>query len=195
MSYETDEEKVEAIKKWWRENGVAVVAGIVIGLGGIIGWRWWGDYRDSVAAEASAIFDQVMVNAAAGQTEALAAQTRRLREDYGTTPYPALAALIEAKALYESGQANEAMVALQQARDAAPDPALAHLAALRLARIQLAEGQLDAAAKTIAGLETTPAFAGEVAAVRGDLAVARGDHAAAREAYQERSPAVLVCLS
>ena len=39
--YQTDEEKVEAIRKWWRENGTAVVAGLVLGLAGLIGWQYW----------------------------------------------------------------------------------------------------------------------------------------------------------
>jgi predicted negative regulator of RcsB-dependent stress response len=52
VSYETDDEKVEAIKAWWKENGVAIVMGVAIGLGAIVGWRYWGDYRDSVAGQA-----------------------------------------------------------------------------------------------------------------------------------------------
>jgi predicted negative regulator of RcsB-dependent stress response len=185
VSYETDEEKVEAIKRWWKENGFAVVAGIVIGLGGIVGWRYWGDYRDSVAGQASAVFDQVLINAATGQTEAVVAQARMLKDDYSATPYAALASLAEAKALYEAGQAEDAMADLTRMIGVAPDPALARIAALRLARIQVGEGQLDEAAKTVADHDTSPDFAGEFAAVRGDIAAARGDYAAARQAYEK----------
>jgi predicted negative regulator of RcsB-dependent stress response len=185
VSYETDEEKVEAIKRWWKENGFAVVAGIVIGLGGIVGWRYWGDYRDSVAGQASAVFDQVLINAATGQTEAVVAQARMLKNDYSATPYAALASLVEAKTLYEAGQAEDAMAALTRMIGVAPDPALARIAALRLARIQVGQGQLDEAAKTVADHDTSPDFAGEFAAVRGDIAAARGDYAAARQAYEK----------
>lgn len=185
MSYETDDEKVESIKAWWKENGVAIVMGIAIGLAAIVGWRYWGDYRDSVAGQGSAVFDQVLASAGTGQTDAVMAQTRVLDEDFASTPYAALGALVEAKALYESGQPDAAMTALTRVIAAAPDPALARIAALRLARIQVAQGQLDEAAKTVAGHDTSPEFAGDFAAVRGDIAAARGDTAAAREAYEQ----------
>ena len=32
MNYETDDEKVEAIKKWWQDNGPSIAAGLVLGL-------------------------------------------------------------------------------------------------------------------------------------------------------------------
>ena len=33
--YDTEEQQVEAIKDWWKENGKAVIFGAVIGLGGL----------------------------------------------------------------------------------------------------------------------------------------------------------------
>ena len=51
--YVTDDEQVERIKKWWSDNGSSVVAGLVIGIGGLMGWRYWVDYKDNQAAEAS----------------------------------------------------------------------------------------------------------------------------------------------
>jgi predicted negative regulator of RcsB-dependent stress response len=185
VSYETDDEKVEAIKAWWKENGVAIVMGVAIGLAAIVGWRYWGDYRDSVAGQASAVFDQVLANTATGQTEAVVAQVRMLDDEFDATPYAALGALAEAKVLYESGQAEPAMASLARVIAAAPDPALARIAALRLARIQVAEGRLDEAAKTVADHDTSPEFAGDFAAVRGDIAAARGDTVAARAAYEQ----------
>ena len=37
----TDEEQVEKVKAWLKENGTSIVAGVVIGLGGIFGWQFW----------------------------------------------------------------------------------------------------------------------------------------------------------
>ena len=37
--YKTEEEQVEAIKKWWQENGKSIIAGVVIGITAIFGWR------------------------------------------------------------------------------------------------------------------------------------------------------------
>ncbi|PAR85254.1 YfgM family protein, partial [Vibrio cholerae] len=41
--YDTEEQQVEAIKDWWKENGKAVIFGAVIGLGGLFGWRYYQD--------------------------------------------------------------------------------------------------------------------------------------------------------
>jgi predicted negative regulator of RcsB-dependent stress response len=183
--YETDDEKVESIKKWWKENGLSVAAGLVIGLAAVFGWRAWNDYRTGVAAQASAAFEQLVASAESGQADSAAKQAEILSAQFGSTPYPALGSLVTAKVLYEKGDAAGAMAALQRAITTAPDPALARLAGLRLARIQFAEGQLDAAAATVAAHDDGKAFAGDFAAVRGDIAAARGDGAKARAEYEK----------
>ena len=183
--YETDDEKVESIKKWWKENGLSVAAGVIIGLAGVYGWRAWNDYRAGVGAQASAAFEELAASAAAGQLESAAKQEEILVAKFASTPYPALGALVTAKALYDKGDAAAAMAALQRVIGKAPDPALLRLAALRLARIQFAEGQLDAAVATVDAHDDSQAFAGDFAAVRGDIAAARGDRAGARAEYEK----------
>lgn len=183
--YETDEEKVEAIKKWWKENGTSVVAGVVIGLALVFGWRGWVGYRDSVAAQASADFEQLLAGATQGQTESVTKRAEILNQDFASTPYAALGSLVSAKVRYEAGDVAGATADLERVIAKAPDPALARLAALRLARIQVAEGQLDAAAATVSAHDDGESFAGDFAAVRGDIAAARGDLAKAREEYEK----------
>jgi len=185
VSYETDEEKVEAIKTWWKENGLSVIAGAVIGLGVIYGWRYWVGYQADQAAMASNAFEVLLNETRAGTAETVAKQAQTLHDDYGSTPYAALGSLVSAKTLYEDGKTDEAIAALESVIDDAPDPAIARIAALRLARIQVAENKLDAAEKIIDKYDDSPAFAGDFAAVRGDLALARGDTAKARAAYEE----------
>jgi predicted negative regulator of RcsB-dependent stress response len=183
--YETDDEKVESIKKWWKDNGLSVIAGLAIGLAGVFGWRAWTDYRAGVGGQAATAFEQLALSADAGEADTVAKQAEILSKEFSSTPYSALGSLVAAKALYEKGDAASAMAALQRVIAKAPDPALARLAALRLARIQFSEGQLDAAAATIAAHDDSTAFAGDFAALRGDIAAARGDHAGARAAYEQ----------
>ncbi|NEV61720.1 tetratricopeptide repeat protein [Thiorhodococcus minor] len=187
MTYETDEERVEALKKWWKENGVSVIAGAALGLGAIYGWRLWIGHQESVAAQASTAFEQLMANASARspQPDAIGKQLQLIEDEFGSTPYPSLGALVAAKALYDAGKPDEAVAALRQAITDAPDPALARIAALRLARVQAAQGELDAAEQTVKAHDTSAAFAGEFAAVRGDIAAQRGDTEGARRAYEE----------
>lgn len=43
----TEEEQVEALKKWWKENGTAVIVGVVIGISAVVGFWKWREYRDA----------------------------------------------------------------------------------------------------------------------------------------------------
>jgi predicted negative regulator of RcsB-dependent stress response len=182
---ETDEEKVEAIKKWWKENGVAVVAGVVIGLGAIIGWRTWVHHRTTVAQNASVAFEHLQITANASDAEQARQQAAAIVDAYGSTPYAMFAQLTAARVALEAGDRAAAAASLKAAIGDAPDPALASLAAVRLARVQIDAGDLDAAATTVDEHAGDAAFAGDFAALRGDIAAARGQVSAARSAYRE----------
>lgn len=185
--YETDEEKVETIKQWWKENGLAVAAGLVFGLVAVFGWRAWQDHQDNQAQQASALFEQLLATAGSLEADPAAAGklTERLHADFANTPYPALGSLVMASVALTADDLEGAKQALRTAIDEAPDPALADIAALRLARILVAEQDLDGASEVIAGLDASGAFAGEIAALRGDIAAAKGDLDDARAAYRE----------
>jgi len=184
MFYETEEQQVEALKQWWKDNGTSVIAGVVIGLIGVFGWRAWVNHRDTVAAQASNLFDQLVVSVEASKADSAAQQVGVLRSEYGATPYAAFAELMEARLRYEKGDVLGAKDALGQAIDKAPDAALGAVAVLRLARVQIGAGELNAAATLLDQHPAAPPFAAEYAGLRGDIARARGDAAAARRAYQ-----------
>ena len=40
-SYRTEEEQVEALKAWWRENGKSTVVAIAMAVMGVFGWQGW----------------------------------------------------------------------------------------------------------------------------------------------------------
>jgi predicted negative regulator of RcsB-dependent stress response len=181
---DTDEEKIEAIKKWWKANGMAVIAGVTIGLGAIIGWRTWVDYRTNLAQRASIAFEQLQITADAGDIASALEQVETIVDDYGSTPYAMFARLTAARLALENNDDAAAATALAAAIDTAPVPALASLAALRLARVQLDQGDLAAAAATIQRYADEPAFAGDFAALRGDIAAAQGRIDDARAAYR-----------
>lgn len=185
ISYETDEERAEALKKWWKENGFSVVAGVVIGLGAIFGWRAWNDYRDSVGQQASAAFEQLLASAETGDSESALAQSKLLTDEYSSTAYATLAALVEARIELEKGNPAGARSALEQAIASSPDPGITHVATLRLARVLIARGDLQTAADLVEKHEVSGGFAGAFAAVRGDIALAQGRITDARTAYEE----------
>jgi predicted negative regulator of RcsB-dependent stress response len=182
---QTDEEKVEAIKKWWKENGVSVIAGVAIGLGAVFGWRAWVSYHTSVAQRASIAFEQLLATTAADQRESAEKQAEILDDDFGGTPYAMFSDLALAKVRLEAGDRDGAIDALQSAIDRAPEPGLATLASLRLARVLIDAGELERASKLIDAQDADGAFSADLAALRGDIAVAQGRTDAARAAYRQ----------
>ncbi|MFO7642581.1 MAG: tetratricopeptide repeat protein, partial [Candidatus Competibacteraceae bacterium] len=41
MEQYNDDERVDDLKKWWKDNGASIIAGIVLGLIAIFGWQYW----------------------------------------------------------------------------------------------------------------------------------------------------------
>ena len=184
-AYETDEEKVEAIKGWWKENGISVFGGLAIGLAAVFGWRAWVDHQEGMAQQASSAFEQLAATVETGNAAAARTQAALLLEKHGETPYGALANLLLARVEMDAKQPDAARKALEKVIAQAPDPGLARVAALRLARLLMAQGEMDAAATLIAQQDQGPAFKGDFAALRGDLALAAGRTAEARAAYDQ----------
>ncbi|MCW8880904.1 MAG: tetratricopeptide repeat protein [Sedimenticola sp.] len=179
----SEEEQVEALKKWWKENGKSVAAGIIIGLGGVFGWQYWTQHQQEVAEQASAQFEQLS-QSVESQSPAAVNQAESLIASNQGSAYAVFAALDLAKVKYQQGDVNGAKAQLQWVLDNADDPSLKQIARLRQARILLDEGQVDAAAALI---EQAPQdnYRGDVAELRGDIALKRGDKMAARQAYKE----------
>jgi predicted negative regulator of RcsB-dependent stress response len=179
-----EEEQVEALKKWWSENGRSVVGGVVLGLALVGGWRGWQYYEQNRAETAGARYDEMLVAAENRQIDPAVQLAEGLRIEFDDTAYASLGALHAAKLKVDAGDRGGAQVQLAWVRANAPDPALRQIASLRLARILIDDGDLDAAQRI---LDAAPrdAFAPEFAELRGDLARARGDLRAARAAYEE----------
>jgi predicted negative regulator of RcsB-dependent stress response len=182
--YQTEEEQIEAIKKWWKENGKSIIAGVVIGLGGVLGWQAWSQYTDSVGGQAALHFQQLTGAMETGAPVIAQAQGEQLMSEYEGTPYAVFAALELARLHVDEGDTAEARSRLRWAMEHADDEGLAQIARLRLARLVLDAGELDEAARLL-DQPHDPSFAGAVAELRGDLAKARGSYEAAAEAYAE----------
>ena len=182
-AYQTEEEQVEAIKKWWKENGVSVVSGIVIGLAAVFGWQGWNSYQDSQGKKASVAFSQMLSAVDQGNMELAGKQAELVRLDYESSNYAVLAAMAQARFKLQAGDSAAARSQLEWAIANSDDASLKHLAQLNLARVLLSDNDLDAAAK-LADVDSG-GFAGDFAELRGDIALARKDAAAAKDAYTE----------
>lgn len=180
----SDDEKAEALKRWWSENGKSIIGGIVIGLALVFGWRYWGTYQQQQAAQASQEFDVFAQALQADNLDSAEAINQTLRADYASTPYDYFAALELARVYVSQKDLPSAKAQLEYAAAQADLEGLKAMANVRLARVLLAMNEADAAA-ALAKQYSGTAFAGEFAHIEGDIALASGDKAAALSAYQK----------
>ena len=177
-------ETVEELKRWWLENRWFVIAGVVIGVGAVGGWRGWEWWTVRQAEAASALYSKVASAVSAGDAAGYDAQLAMLVKDYARTPYAANGALLVAKAAVDAGDLAKAQTQLAWVAAQARDAELKQLARVRLARVQLAAGEHDAALATLDALGAAGAFEGQAQAVRGDTLRVLGRIDDARAAYQ-----------
>ncbi len=177
--YRTEEEQIEILKKWWRDNGRSTVAGVGVALVGYFAWSGWQAHRQA-GFEAAADLYQQMSTAPADKSGALAEQ---LRSEYPGSSYAIFAALQLAKTAVTEGKLPQAVEMLEWARAHKPDAALAPMVSLRLAQVQYAQTQHEAALATLDEVKDPGAWKAAIAELRGDIALAQGRVDAARDAY------------
>ncbi|MDS1786481.1 YfgM family protein [Vibrio parahaemolyticus] len=185
--YDTEEQQVEAIKDWWKENGKAVIIGAVVGLGGLFGWRY---YQDTVIQASETVSQSYTTAMNALQEKGVDAQSdvQAFIESNEVKEYSVLAALQLAKAQVEAKDFAAALEQLKWAQSNTKDAALSPLISYRIARIETEMGNFDAA-NTELGKVTDTAWAGRIAELRGDIALRQGDKDAAYAAYTEAQQA------
>lgn len=181
QDFETEDQQVEALKEWWRENGKSLIFGLIIGVGGIFGWREYNAHTLDQSRIASDLYNVVAAQVAAGRFTDRN-KYEQLQNEFSGSPYAVMAAFTLARYHFEQGQVEEAIADLEWARQHALDEETLHLANIRLATVHLAKGDADAAA-TLLPQDYPQAFTTRYEELRGDVFVARGDKDGARQAY------------
>ncbi|MBU2898362.1 YfgM family protein [Vibrio hepatarius] len=185
--YDTEEQQVEAIKDWWKENGKSVILGAVVGLGGLFGWRY---YQDSVIADqesASESYTKAVQQLAESGADGEAA-LQGFIDTNNDSQYAVLAALQLAKVQVEAGEFDEALAQLEWAKTATEDQALVSVISVRLARLKSEQGDFDDALTELSAINDE-SWAGRVAELKGDILLRKGDSEGAYTAYVEAQQA------
>lgn len=181
---ETPEQELEALKSWWQENGRSIVVGLVLGVGGVLGWTSWQKHVQSKAEDASMVYQQITEAADQNRHDEVRARAATLVDTYPDSGYAVLAALLAARSAVIAGDASEARENLGWVIANANETSFRDVARLRLARLLAAENSLDQALATLDAVESE-AFSASAKEIRGDVLLARGDADAARRAYLE----------
>ncbi|WP_429039376.1 YfgM family protein [Aeromonas media] len=179
--YTTEEQQVEVIKSWWKENGTSVLAGTVIGLVGLFGWRYYNELQQTNQEAASQAYNAMTAQLAKGDDAALE-QAKSFITAHQGDAYAELAALQLAAAAVKAGKLDLAAEQLTQVA-ANGDESIKPIAALRLVRVLKDQGKADEALAQL-GKINNDAFKAQVAEVRGDVLLGQGKPEEARDAYQ-----------
>ena len=184
--YTTEEQQVEVIKSWWKENGTSVIAGTVIGLVGLFGWRYYNEHQQAGQEAASQAYNAMTTQLAKGDAAALE-QAQAFISAHKGDSYAELAALELAAAAVKANQLDLAAQQLTQVATGG-DESLRPIAGLRLARVLNEQGKADEALAQLAKIDSE-AFKAQVAEARGDVLLKQGKPEEARDAYQAAADA------
>ena len=179
----SEREQWEALKRWLRENGLAIVAGVAVAALGLGGYRWWQGYQNGADLAAGAMYVQMENAFERGDRTRAFIFLGDLERKYPSSPYADQAKLASARAFVEDGDLARAADELQDVMQHSRDPILRPVARLRLARVQIAQHQPSQAIATLSGA-ASGALAPQYADARGDAYYAMGDKTAALAQYR-----------
>lgn len=184
--YDTEEEQVEQLKKWWEANSTSLIAGVVTAIVIVTGWNLWQNHQMDQRGQASVLYQNLLDSAGKNDYAAVEKLSDQLATEHGSMAYAHFAALQKAKSKVEQGDLEGAKAILQQQVQNPGSEELQHVARLRLIQLMLATGQYEEGLKLIAAVDPAKAegFAVNYDELEGDLYVAMDRLDEARNAYQ-----------
>jgi predicted negative regulator of RcsB-dependent stress response len=180
----SEKEQVEALRKWWKDNGSSVVTGVLLGVSILLGGKAWFSYQQTQALSASNIYAQMMGAARADDVEKVKAAANELISNYSRLSYAPLAALELAKQAVAGGELAAAEAQLRWALEHADSDGVRQTARVRLIRV-LIDQQKYADADKLLAAAPAGAYAYVYSELKGDLALAQGQQAQAIAAYKQ----------
>lgn len=184
MAYSIEEEQeINQLKDWWKENGKTIIVAFILGVGGMFGWRYWQAHQAEQIAQASAQYNALIYSAQQDE-QAKKANIEQFVQANSKTAYAVFALLDEAKKATEKQDFAAAEVNLNQALTQSQDEVLTSIVALRLSAVQFQLGQLDNALTTLNQVKGE-SFNARKAILTGDIQVAKGDKVAAKNSFEQ----------
>ncbi|MGB4497351.1 MAG: tetratricopeptide repeat protein [Methylococcaceae bacterium] len=183
--YETEEQQVEALQKWWKENGTSAMIGLGIAIVTILGWNYWLDYKKTENNKASTVYDQLLKDVNENKIAEIDTVSGKLKAEFDKTEYATYSILMQAKTKVEAGDLASAKELLQGLANQSHD--LSQLAKLRLVRLYLATGEFEKGLQLIGQVDqkNVAGFEGNYDELVGDLYVALERFDEARTAYEK----------
>lgn len=188
--YKTEEEQIEAIKNWWKQDALKTIGAIVLAAAGYFGWQYWQGQqlvaeqaRSDVYQSLLEIDGQLAANSVDTSLKTtfdkLVVELKAEDDGYGT-----YASMLAAKYAAQSGDLDSAATELEWVLASKPESAISDLASLRLARVYYAAEKYDEALATLV-FQDTSAWDVESYELQGDIYTALNQIGQAVVAYEK----------
>lgn len=186
--YETEEEQIDAIKKWWNKNGTQLLSAVLVIVLAVSGWRYWTNTQYVNAANASSMHELLQLNFQQGSFGEVSREALKLMQEQPQSPYAASVALMHATFSYKKGEVNQAIENLNWVLDNAQESHLKVVAQTRLARIFADQDNFTEAQNMIAALNSQKLNAtqqGNVDYIAALIALAQGEKTQAFDMFNK----------
>ncbi|MES2367232.1 MAG: tetratricopeptide repeat protein [Pseudomonadota bacterium] len=184
MTFDLEEqEKLDALKDWWKRYGTWLTGALVILAMGAAGAQWWRYHQHEKAVQAAVIYGELQLGLQANQPNAIKDDTATLIDKYPGTPYATRAALISASKSMQTDDTKTAETQLRWVIDHTSEDGIKQLAVLRLAAILLQQKDPAAALKLL-DAPYNEAFTARFNDLKGDALVQQNKIAEARASYK-----------
>ena len=188
----SEEEQIEALKRWWAANGIPTIAAVVLVIGGYFGWQYWEQQQEIQTNQASEVYlDMIEIVSATEAGDQLDSTQQaqinlsadQLKDNHSDSAYAQFAAMLKAKLAVDNGDLDGAVNELNWALNNDPAPPTERLVRLRLARVEAARGNVDVALQMVQGIDTAE-MKSSYEEAKGDFYLLQGNSAAAFTAYE-----------
>ena len=172
-------------ESWLKENGGAIVLGLVLAFGSIFGIKQWQIWDINQRQQASAEYEVMIALLSTGNLDAAVSNYETLKLNFSGSPYVSLAALHMAKARLDAGQVDLSIQIFEYAMENAEPEVISVIARQRLARVKVDQGSFDEALELINGVRSASGFEAQFAEIKGDIYRAKGEIDEAARYYTE----------
>lgn len=179
-----EQEQIDALKAWWKDNGKWLLLTLALVAGGFAAVRGWQAYQDNQAGAAATLYAELEMQLASNDPKRVNDAATAVMDKFSSTAYAPRAALLAAQVNIHIQDLARAKSQLQWVMDHAAESGLQNVARLKLASVLLDEKNYADALKLL-DATTAEAYSGLYADLKGDVLSAQGKVEEARAAYKQ----------
>ncbi len=181
--YMTEDEQLEAIKKWWKRYGNLVTVFFSLVLLSIAGYRYMQWHQAKLTQQASITYENMMISFSNQNIKSVRSYANELIKNYEHTVYADAAHMTLAKIYISKEKFDQAKNELQTVANNSKMLSLKQVAKIRIARIMAAGKEYTNALGELSSIDDK-AYLPVINELKGDIYSLTGQYKEAMDAYR-----------